>query len=86
MRILVFMTDSNVGFLVGLKQGQVKMGGVTRKGPLMAVSYQKKDGHDTDFSKKKKKEKSKKSVSYQKKGGRGHARQFFFWYANDSGH
>ncbi len=27
-----------------------------------------------------------KSVSYQKKGGRGHARPSFFWYDNDSGH
>ncbi len=29
---------------------------------------------------------SKKSVSYQKKGGRGPARPSFFWYDNDSGH
>ena len=27
-----------------------------------------------------------KSVSYQKKGGRGHKHQSFFWYDNDSGH
>ncbi len=26
---------------------------------------------------------SKKSVSYQKKDGRGHARPSFFWYDND---
>ncbi len=26
---------------------------------------------------------SKKSVSYQKKDGRGHARPSFFWYGND---
>ena len=26
------------------------------------------------------------SVSYQKKGGRGQARPFFFWYDSDSGH
>ncbi len=26
---------------------------------------------------------SEKSVSYQKKDGRGHARPFFFWYDND---
>ena len=25
-------------------------------------------------------------MSYQKKGGRGHARPSFFWYDNDSGH
>ena len=30
--------------------------------------------------------KSKKSVSYQKKGRRGHRRPSFFWYDNDSGH
>ena len=38
----------------------------------------------TDFSKKKinnfQKNYSLKSVSYQKKGGRGHARPSFFWY------
>ncbi len=29
---------------------------------------------------------SKKLVSYQKKGERGHLRTSFFWYNNDSGH
>ncbi len=48
---------------------------VTQKGP--------------DFSKKKKEKnkiKSKKSVSYQKKYGRGPTCPSFFWYDNDSGH
>ncbi len=27
---------------------------------------------------------SEKSVSYQKKDGRGHARPSFFWYDNDN--
>ncbi len=30
--------------------------------------------------------KSKKSVSYKKNGGHGHAHPSFFWYDNDSGH
>ncbi len=62
------------------------MGGVTpRKGPLWPESFVGRPsfGMTPTFQKKKK---SKKPVSYQKKGGRGHAHPFFFWYDNDSGH
>ncbi len=33
-----------------------------------------------------KRQKSKKSMSYQKKDGQGHAHPSFYWYDTDSGH
>ena len=59
---------------------------------VLSRCHTKRVWYDTDFSKKKKNQKnffffsnkSKKSVSYQKKGGLGPVRPSFFWYDNDS--
>ena len=42
-----------------------------------------KEGWPSFFGYKSKDSNSKKSVSYQKKDGRGHVRPSFFWYNDD---